>query len=138
MRRLLASLVAATLFATITATAAFAGNGPPSGMIYAGDQLYRTVVTPTDFSNTGAPDSSYEPIYKIDTQDANVAFAAPGEPGFRGGRWQVFQVTWNVAPYEITNGTAVLAAKAKGDLTIGTVPLKQFECPLIPLPHGAH
>jgi hypothetical protein len=134
MRRLLASLVAAALLATVATTAAFASNGagPPGGMIWAGNQLYRTVVTPTDFTGTGAPDSSYEPIYKIDTQDANVALAAPGEAGFRGGRWQVFQVTWNVAPYELTNGQAVLDAAEAGDLSIGSTPLKQFECPLIP------
>ncbi len=137
MRRLLASLVAAALFATITATAAFAGNGPPSGMIYAGDQLYRTVVTPTDFSNTGAPDSSFEPIYAFDNQ-TNVALAAPGEPGFKGGRWMVLPVTWNVMPYLITNGPDVLAAAAKGDLTIADVPAREFECPLIPLSHGRH
>ncbi len=138
MRRLLASLVAAALLATVTATAAFASNGagPPGGMIWAGDHLYRTVGTPTDFSGTGAPDFSYEPIYKIDTQDANVALAAPGQPGFKGGRWQVFQVTWIKNVHELTNGQDVLAAQVAGDLTIGSVPLKQFECPLIPFPKG--
>jgi len=135
MRRLLASLIAAALFATVTATAAFAaGNGPPSGQIYAGDQIYRTVVTPTNFFNTGAPASSFEPIYAFDTQ-INVALAAPGEPGFKGGRWMVLPVTWNVTPYLITNGPDVLAAAAKGDLTIASAPVKEFECPLIPLSH---
>ncbi len=132
MRRVLMSLGAAALLATLTATAAWAGNGPPSGMIYAGGDLYRTVVTPTDFSTTGAPDSSFEPIFAFANQ-TNVALAAPGEPGFKGGRWQVFGVTWNVAPYLITNGPDVLAAAEAGDLTINWTPAKQFECPLIPI-----
>lgn len=133
MRRILAALGAATLLAALVSTAAWAGNGPPGGMIYAGDQVYRTVVTPTDFSTTGAPDSSYEPIYAFPNQ-TNVALAAPGEAGFKGGRWQVFPVTWNVTPYLITNGPAVLAAAEAGDLTISPTPVKAFECPLIPVP----
>ncbi len=138
MRRAFISLGTALLLVALTATASFAGNGhglgPAGGEIWAGNQLYRTVVTPTDFSGTGAPDSSFEPIYAFSTQ-ANVALAAPGEPGFKGGRWQVFQVTWNVTPYAqpITNGQAVLAAAAAGDISIDPVPVKEFECPLIPI-----
>ena len=136
MRRLLASLIAAALFATVTATAAFAaGNGPPHVGFYANDEVYATIGTPTDFTNTGAPASSFEPIYAFDTQ-LNVALAAPGQPGFKGGRWMVLPVTWNVTPYLITNGPDVLAAAAKGDLTIAKAPVKEFECPLISLSHG--
>jgi len=134
MRRALTSLGVALLMIAATATAAFAGNGhglgPAGGQIWAGDQLYATVVTPTDFSTTGAPDSSYEPIYAFPNQ-TNVALAAPGEAGFKGGRWQVFPVSWNVTPYLITNGQEVLAAAAAGDLTIASTPVKEFECPLV-------
>jgi hypothetical protein len=137
MRRILASAGAATLLAALVSTAAWAGNGPPGGAIYANNELYRTVVTPTDFTTTGAPDSSYEPIFAFPNQ-TNVALAAPGQAGFKGGRWQVFPVTWNVAPYLITNGPAVLAAAAAGDLSIDWTPVKQFECPLIPVPAHGH
>jgi hypothetical protein len=134
MRRALTSLGIAFLLAAVSSTAAFAGNGhgrgPASGEIWAGNQLYATVATPTDLTGTGAPDSSFEPIYAFSTQ-ANVALAAPGEAGFKGGRWQVLPVTWNVAPYLITNGPDVLAAAEAGDLTIASTPVKEFECPLI-------
>lgn len=130
MRRLIASLGAAALLATVTATAAWAGNGPPHVGFYADDQVYLTVGTPTDFTNTGAPADSFEPIFAFSTQ-MNVALAAPGQDGFKGGRWMVLPVTWNVAPYLITNGPDVLAAAARGDLTIAASPVKEFECPVI-------
>jgi hypothetical protein len=140
MRRLVLSLGAASLLIAATATAAFAGHGPlgpPAGVIYAGGGMYRTIGTPTDFSSTGAPLDSFEPIYAFSTQ-ANVALAAPGEPGFKGGRWVVYPVTWTqgVQPYTITDGAGVLAAAAAGDLTVASTPVKEFECPLIPFPAG--
>jgi len=57
--------------------------------IYVNGTLYRTVGTPTDLSNTGAPLSSFQTIYSFGDLQPNVARAAPGDPGFRGGRWQV-------------------------------------------------
>ena len=135
MRRLIASLGVAALLVTVTATAAWAGNGPPHTGFYADDQVYLTVGTPTDFSSTGAPDSSFEPLYAFSTQ-MNVALAAPGQDGFKGGRWMVLPVTWNVTPYLITNGPDVLAAAAAGDLSIADAPVQEFECPIIRAPSG--
>jgi hypothetical protein len=133
MRRILAALAAATLLAAVASTAAWAGNGPPHIGFYANDAVYRTIGTPTDFSNTGAPDSSFEPIFVFPNQ-MNVALAAPGQDGFKGGRWQAYPVTWNVTPYLITNGPDVLAAAAAGDLTISPTAAATFECPVIPVP----
>src|ERR671911_420440 len=64
--------------------------------------------TPPDLSDTGAPASSYQPIYAFPAgTQFNVATAAPGDPGFRGGRWQVYSV-------ELPGGYG--AALASGDL----------------------
>jgi hypothetical protein len=130
MRRLIASLGAAALIAAITTTAAWAGSGPPHIGFYADDRVYATIGTSTDFTGTGAPVDSFEPIFAFSTQ-LNVALAAPGQDGFKGGRWMVLPVTWNVAPHLITNGPDVLAAAAAGELTIASSPVKLFECPLI-------
>lgn len=83
MRKLtiLLALAGAALF--MLPGAAMAGVSGPA--FYVDGEMYRTVGTPTDFSNTGAPDHSFDTIYAIDDQP-NVATAAPGDPGFNGGR----------------------------------------------------
>ena len=55
-------------------------QGPPSPSFYVDGTLYRTVGTPTDLTNTGAPDSSFDTIYQFfGAQAFNVATAAPGD-----------------------------------------------------------
>jgi hypothetical protein len=103
-----------TLAALATAGAATLGLGSTayaSGVsgpaIYVNHVLYRTVATPTDLSGTGAPAQAWDTIYNFFGPQMSVATAAPGDPGFTGGRWQVHKV---VTP----NGYA--AALASGDL----------------------
>jgi hypothetical protein len=128
-------------------TALAAGSGGVTApSIYVDGVLYRTVGTPTDFSRTRAPDSSFETIYDFGTLQPNVAAAAPGDPGFRGGRWQVHALAFNtsyaatVAAHD-TNGSGNLDSTAEivaaladpgaaGATDLGVV--KLFECPVIP------
>jgi hypothetical protein len=139
MRRF-AGLVAAlgVALALTSGTALAAASGPPHLGIYADGQLYRTIGTPTDFSGTGAPVSSFEPLYALGGDLVNVAEAAPGQPGFRGGRWIVLPVTWHTTPSQLTSSSQVHALAGAGLITIGTVPLQEFECPLIRVPRGGH
>lgn len=150
MRRLVKfSTLCATAAALAVPAAAMAGSGgvtPPS--IFVDGALYRTVGTPTDFSGTGAPDSSFETIYDFGGLQPNVAEAGPGQPGFRGGRWQVRPLSFNtsyaatVAAHD-SNGSgsldsnaevaAALADLGPGGATAGAV-VKEFECPLIKQP----
>src|SRR6266540_10041 len=76
------------------ALAAPAAAGVTGPSFYVDGQLYRTVGTPTDLSGTGAPDSSYETIYDFGGVQPNVATAAPGDAGFRGGRWMVHAISF--------------------------------------------
>ncbi len=55
-----------------------------------------------------------------------------GAPGYHGGHWKFFAVTWNVTPYLLTSETAVLAAAAAGDATVTRVPDNDFKCPIQP------
>lgn len=91
--RILASIAAAGL--AMGAAAAFAGPASAAGVtgpaFFVDHVLYRTVATPTDLAGTGAPDSSYDSIYAFADQ-RSVADAAPGDPGYNGGRWQVHAV----------------------------------------------
>jgi hypothetical protein len=89
----------------LSATAQAAGVSGPA--IYVDHVLYRTVATPTDLSGPGAPAQSWDTIYNFFGAQRSVATAAPGDPGFNGGRWQVHKVS-------TPNGYA--AALAAGDL----------------------
>ncbi len=137
-RRLAIGAISAAMLLSVAAgtVAASHGAGPPSLSFYADGVRWRTVGTPTDFTNTGAPDSSFEAIYALG-KDAmgndliNVAAAAPGDRGFRGGRWMVLPVTWNTTPIQLTSGAQVEDYASHGWLTISDTPAKEFECPVI-------
>jgi hypothetical protein len=155
MKKILALLTAAAgaLALAIPATAGVS----PGTAIYVDGVGYRTVGTPTDFSGTGAPDSTFQPIYKFvgdsmgdPDRQPSVATAAPGDPGFRGGRWKVYAVTFpSQSAYEdavdaydtndsgnFDSWTELHNAVMDGVATVTDTGIR-FECPLIPLPrHG--
>ena len=134
---------ATALVVAVLAGGAMAG-GPPAPSFYVDGTLYRTVGTPTDFSRTRAPASSYDTIYQFfGAQTYNVATAAPGDPGYNGGRWQVIGLSFDdygaaLAAHD-ANGSGdfdttaeVQAALGDGSaVSLGVV--KSFECPVIPL-----
>ncbi len=146
MRRLLlaACVSALTVFAFASAAMADEAGGVTGPAFYVDGQLYRTVNTPTDLSNTGAPDSSFDTIYQFFGLQANVATAAPGDPGYNGGRWQVHGLKFANYPAAVAafdaNGSgnfdsdeevdAALAAGAATDIGV----VKSFVCPVIPVP----
>jgi hypothetical protein len=118
---LTAALVA---FASLgfTATAIADGLGPPSGTIYAFDQAYQTVATPTALPDRGSFDTIYE--FPDCASCANVSEAAPGTPGYNGGRWRVVAAAGITT--QLTNAEDVLA-QATSLTDTGT----RFVCPLI-------
>jgi len=140
--RLVATVLALGGALSMIGVAAAGVSGPA---FYVDGQLYRTVGTPTDFSDTGAPAHSFDIIYDIPGQP-NVAETAPGDPGYNGGRWHVHALSFAdyaaaVATYD-ANGSGdfdsdeeVAAALAGGSaVDVGVV--KSFECPVIPLAKG--
>lgn len=128
----LARISILTLFVGVMALSAVAQAqpaGPPGGMIYANDQTYRTVGTPTDLPDHG----KFDMIYVLGGALANVADAAPGDHDWNGGRWAVRMVTFlTILPTQFTNAADVLAAESRNEISIGPV-VKRFECPLIPM-----
>ena len=141
-----AVLVTVVAFGVASAALAAGSGGVTAPAIYVDGALYRTVGTPTDFSHTGAPLSSFETLYSFADIQPSVATAAPGDPGFRGGRWQVHAITFRtsyattVAAHD-TNGSGDLDSAAEvrtalsdngpaGAVDEGVV--KMFECPVIP------
>ncbi len=143
MKRNIALAGLGALVAALFSATAMAG-GPPQPSFYVNGTLYRTVGTPTDFSKTGAPASSDDTIYQFfGAQTYNVATAAPGDPGFNGGRWRVVGLSFQdydaaLAAHD-TNGSGDFdtTAEVQGALGDGSATslgiVKSFECPVIPL-----
>jgi hypothetical protein len=134
-RRLAAAVTAGALLVSVAASTVAAG-GPPSLAFYVDDVRYRTVGTPTDFTNTGAPSSTYDKIYALGSGLINVAEAKPGDRDFNGGRWAVYPVTWNTTPVQLTSAEAVEAYADAGWLTIAADPVRLFFCSVNHVPHS--
>lgn len=143
---LVAMVLAALLLVSPAALAADRGAGGVTGpAFYVDGELYRTVGTPTDISDTGAPDSSFDVLYAIAGQP-NVATAAPGDADYNGGRWRVRALTFTDydaalaavdanASGDIDSAAEVQAAKA-GGFVVGNTVVRSFVCPVIPLPQS--
>ena len=145
MRRVLTIAIVVTAAAATAAIASAAGAGGVTGpSFYVDAQLYRTVGTPTDLSRTGAPSNSFDTIYEFGGLQHNVATAAPGDPGYNGGRWRVHGLSF--ASYatavqqfdangsgDLDSNSELRAALAAGAAT-DTGIVKSFVCPVIKLP----
>ena len=144
---LLGVVAVAVAAVVVPGVAQAAGSGGVTGpAFYVDGQLYRTVNTPTDLSKTRAPDSSFDTIYEFFGLQPNVATAAPGDPGFNGGRWRVHGLEFAdydaaVAEFDANNSgdfdsadevEAALAAGAAVDIGV----IKSFECPVIKVPRS--
>lgn len=143
MKKLTLLGVVAALLLAVPLVASAGVTGPA---FYVDGDLYRTVLTPTDFTDTGAPDHSFDTIYEFSGVQTNVAEAAPGDRDYNGGRWMVEVVHLEVdyaaalAEFDANNSgdfdsaEEVEAAIDAGAITTSAGP--SFECPVIPLPRG--
>jgi|SRR5215210_3563005 len=124
MRRLVPLLLIAVVAAAVLAVPVMAAGksiGPPSGTIYAFDQAYHTIATPTSLPDRGPTDTIY--VFPNCAACASVSEAAPGHPGYNGGRWKVVAATGITS--QLTNADAVVTA-ASSLVDTGT----RFVCPL--------
>jgi len=123
-RTLLVTLAAGLAAAALAGPAMAAGKslGPPGSTIYAFDQAFKTVATPTSLPNRGPTDTIY--VFPDCASCASVSEAAPGSPGYNGGRWKVIAASGITT--QLTNADAVVAA-ASSLVDTGT----RFVCPLI-------
>ncbi len=136
-RRIGSALAASALLLTM-ATSAVSAGGPPGLAFFVDDARYRTVLTPTDLADTGAPASTYDRLYDLGPGLIPVAESKPGDSDYNGGRWMVLPVTWNVTPVQLTNAEDVEAYADLNMLTIAETPAKLFVCPVIPVQGGRH
>lgn len=125
MRRLLLLALAAVIAVAAFAPPAMAqGNslGPPGGTIYAFNEAYRTIATPTSVPDNGPFDTIY--VFPDCATCDSVSEAAPGHGDYNGGRWKVVQA-YGITT-QLTNAEAVVAA-ASSLVDTGI----RFVCPLI-------
>ncbi len=144
--RLGAVAVAAGVLLTLASVSLAGAAGVSGPAFYVDGELYRTVGTKTDFSETGAPAHSFDVIYDFDGLQRNVAEGAPGDPGFNGGRWQVHALSFSNYAGALADDNVDLnhndvldsdeevdAAIAHGHATDQGV-VRYFECPVIKVP----
>ena len=96
--------------------------GPPGGTIYAFDVAFRTIATPTSLPMKGPTDTIY--VFPDCASCDSVSEAAPGHPGYNGGRWRVVEA--HGISTQLTNADDVVA-QASALTDTGT----RFVCPLI-------
>ncbi|HEX9341667.1 MAG TPA: hypothetical protein VF992_10945 [Thermoplasmata archaeon] len=102
-----------------------------AGRIYGDDVLWATFV-PTTLQP--GPEQSFNVLYSLGPGLISVTNSLPGDSDYRGGRWQVYSVTFvDMAPMQFTNDADVLAAAAGGHVTISNTPVSYVLCPLFTL-----
>ena len=123
-----AAIVVAGLLTAVASQAAL-GAEPGFGKLYLNGQIVGTVVPPSHI----VPGGGRDPFYKVTngvTGQLGIAGVGPGKPGYHGGDWEVFTVTFNVPPYLLTSGSDVTAAASRGDVTVIRQAAQDFHCPI--------
>lgn len=104
------------------------------GSLFLNGQVVGTVVTPAEVAFGSGRDPFYMVTNGVKGQ-LGIAGVGPGEPGYHGGDWQVWLVTWKTTPFLLTSKAAVLAAQTAGKVTITRAPGADFRCPITAI-HG--
>ena len=132
MKTLTITIFSALVIALVLpATSAFAAT-PGFGHLYFNGTIVRTVVPPAAFPNEGRDN-----FYKVTngaTGQLGIVAVAPGSPGYNGGHWKVFTVTFSsgITPVLLTSEQAVLSAQNAGMVTVTRNAAADFLCPVQP------
>lgn len=126
--RVWSALLAAAAILVVAAPATASEVG--TGNLFLNGATVGTVVPPSS-----TPKEGTDPFYVVTNGAAGqlgIAGIGPGEPGYRGGHWAVYLVTFTngTTPYLLTSDEAVAAALAAGDVTVTRAPGKDFLCPI--------
>jgi hypothetical protein len=121
-----AALVAAVTLALAGPVSAKAGKG----QLFLDGDVVRTVVNAAKLPHGGT--DQFFVVTNPASGQLGIAGVGPGQPGYTGGDWAVYRVTFNVAPYLLTSDEAVQMAEAEGDVTVVRDPSADFRCPIQP------
>jgi hypothetical protein len=125
MRRLITGLVLASLFVIATVAPTFAAK-PPTGTLWLDGQLVRTIVPPA-----AAPQTGRDALYRVQGT-GGVAAVGPGDKGYHGGKWAVYDVTFtdDREPFALTSEDAILRAEEAGFVVVVRNAADDFKCPI--------
>jgi hypothetical protein len=126
MRRTIIGLTLAAGILLLAAAPAGAATG--KGQLYLDGDVVGTVVNPAALPNGGS-----DPFFTVTngvSGQLGIAGVGPGQPGYTGGDWAVYRVTFTAAPYLLTSDEAVAAAEAAGDVTVTRDAAADFRCPI--------
>ncbi|MGH2675131.1 MAG: hypothetical protein ACRDKA_10580 [Actinomycetota bacterium] len=126
MRRGIAAVAVAAAAVLVLAGPASAKAG--KGFLFLDGEVYGTTVPPSPLPH-GGNDPLFSVTNGVDGQ-FGIAGVGPGQPGYNGGAWEVYRVTFSVAPYLLTSDEDVMAAHAAGDLTVIRDAAADFRCPV--------
>lgn len=122
------------LGAAVTGALIAASSGPAFASAGFGSLFLDGAVVGTTVVPAPVPSGSgLDPFYAVTNGAAGqlgIAGVGPRDGAYHGGDWEFFSVTFNVAPYLLTSGDAVMAAAAKGDVTVVRLPGHDFRCPV--------
>ncbi len=127
---LLASIAAIQASAVMAAPPAHsnAGGREFGALWYEGYQVRTFVPNGHPLNNPGT-----DPLYAFPNgEQSSVIQFAPGDPQYKGGHWQVYFVTWNVAPYVIESYGELMTAAGISDVSIVRMPNADVLCPVMP------
>jgi len=95
---------------------------------YDGYQVRTFVPNGKPLNNPGT-----DPLYAFPNgEQSSITQYAPGDPEYMGGHWQVYFVTWNVAPYLIESYSELMTAWGNGDVSIVRESSADVLCPVMP------
>jgi hypothetical protein len=123
MRRLIAPLALAGTLITAMAVPAFAAP-PPKGTLWLDGQQVRTIVPPA-----AAPQEGRDSLYRV-PGTGGVAAVGPGDKGYHGGHWAVYDVAFTDAQVPLTSEAAILEAVEDGIVVIVRNAEADFLCPI--------
>ena len=130
LKHLGATLFSLALVAALLPASALAAP-PARGMLFLDGETVRTIALPA-----AIPHGGRDPLYQVTngtSDQLGIAGVGPGDPGFHGGQWAVYTVTFaqGVTPYLLTSDEDVMAAEAAGDVTVTRHPELDNRCPVL-------
>ena len=125
MRR---GFVGAAVAAALMLAPAHAGAATGKGQLYLDGDIVGTTVNPAPIPD-GGTDDFFVVTNGVQGQ-LGIAGVGPGQPGYTGGDWAVYRVTFTSSPYLLTSDEAVRQAEMDGDVTVTRDPSADFRCPI--------
>ena len=124
--------VLATFAVALALMPTLASAAPPArGMLFLDGDTVRTLVPPASIPHGGR-----DPLYMVTngtSAQLGIAGVGPGDPGYHGGQWAIYTVTFNqgVTPYLLTSDEDVEQALDDGDVTVTRAPALDNRCPVL-------